>query len=71
MATAYFRSALREGGSGIRLRAMVGLAAIYLGTDPDAIWGLFRHIRVRQEANELAAVEQANASETLDLRPDQ
>ena len=37
VATAYFRSALREGGSGIRLRAMVGLASIYLGTDPDAI----------------------------------
>ena len=70
VATAYFRSALREGGSGIRLRAMVGLASTYLGTDPDAIRGLYRHIRVRQEANELAAVEQANASETLDQRPD-
>ena len=71
VATAYFRRALREGGSAIRLRAMVGLASVYLGTDLDAISGVYRHIRVRQEANELAAVEQADASETLDLRPDQ
>ena len=70
VATAYFRRALREGGSAIRLRAMVGLASVYLGTDLDAISGVYRHIRIRQEANELAAVEQADALETLDLRPD-
>ena len=55
MATAYFRRALREGGSGIRLRAMVGLASTYLGIDLDAISGVYRHIRIRQEASELAA----------------
>ena len=70
VATAYFRRALREGGSAVRLRAMVGLASVYLGTDLDAISGVYRHIRVRQEANELGAVEQADALETLDLRPD-
>lgn len=70
VATAYFRRALRGGGSGIRLRAMVGLASLYLGTDLDALSGVYRHIRIRREANELAAVEQADALETLDLRPD-
>ena len=70
MATAYFRRALREGGSAVRLRAMVGLASVYLGTDLDAISGVYRHIRVRREANELAAVEQADALETPGLRPD-
>ena len=70
VATAYFRRALREGGSAIRLRAMVALASVYLGTDPDAISGVFRRIRIRREANALAAVEQAEASETLDLRSD-
>ena len=62
MATAYFRRALREGGSAIRLRAMVGLASVYLGTDLDAISGAYRHIRIRREANELAAVEQADSA---------
>jgi hypothetical protein len=50
VATAYFRRALREGGSAIRLRAAVGLASIYLGTDLDAISGVYRHMRIRQEA---------------------
>ena len=70
VATAYFRRALREGGRGIRLRAMVGLASVYLGTDLDAIRGVYRRNRIRHEANELAAVAQADALETLDPRPD-
>ena len=69
VAAAYFRRALREGGSAVRLRAMVGLASVYLGTDLDAISGVYRHIRTRQEASELAAVELADALETPDLRP--
>jgi glycosyltransferase involved in cell wall biosynthesis len=69
VAKAYFRRALREGGNAIRLRAMVGLASVYLGTDLDSISGVYRHIRTRQEAHELSAVEQADALETLDLRP--
>jgi glycosyltransferase involved in cell wall biosynthesis len=70
VATAYFRRALRDGGSAIRLRAVVGLASTYLGTDLDAISGVYRHVRIRQEADALAAVEQADALEALDLRPD-
>ena len=70
VATAYFRRAVRKGGSAIRLRAMVGLASVYLGTDLDAISGVHRRIRIRREANEFAAVEQAEALETLDLRLD-
>jgi hypothetical protein len=71
VATAYFRRALREGGSAIRLRAMVGLASSYLGPELDAmISGVYRHIRIRQEANESAAVEQADALKTPGLRPD-
>jgi hypothetical protein len=57
LATAHFRRALREGGPSTRLRAMVGLASRYLGADLDAISGLYRRIRVRREANDLAAVE--------------
>ena len=70
VATAYFRRALREGGSAVRLGAIVGLAARYLGTDLDAISGVYRHIRVRRQANALASVEQANAVETPGLPPD-
>ena len=70
VATAYFRRALRQGGSTTRLRAIIGLASVYLGTDLDAVSGVFRHIRVCREANELAAVEQADALKTPGLRPD-
>jgi glycosyltransferase involved in cell wall biosynthesis len=70
VAKAYFRRALREGESAFRLRAMVGLAAVYLGTDLDAISAMYRNLRIRQEARELAAVEFADASEALDLRAD-
>ena len=70
VAVAYFRRALREGGGGTRLRAVVGLAAVYLRTDLDAISGVYRHVRVRREANALAAVEQADALKTPGLRPD-
>ncbi len=70
VATAYFRRALREGGSAVRLRAVVGLASVCLGADLDAISGVYRHIRVRQEANELAAMEQADALKTPGPRPD-
>jgi hypothetical protein len=70
VATAYFRRALREGGSAVRLRAVVGLASAYLGTDLDAISGAYRRIRIREEANELAAVEQADRLKTPDLPPD-
>ena len=68
VATAYFRRALREGDSAIRLRAVVGLTSVYLGTDLDAMTEVYRRIRVRREADELAAVELADASETLGPR---
>ena len=51
VAKAFFRRALREGGVAVRLRAMVGLASVYLGTDLDAISGVYRQVRIRQEAN--------------------
>jgi glycosyltransferase involved in cell wall biosynthesis len=70
VAMAYFRCALREGASATRLRAMAGLASIYLGIDLEPISGVYRRIRIRHEANELAAVEQADALETLDVRSD-
>jgi hypothetical protein len=62
-ATASFRRALRRGSSAVRLRAIVGLASAWLGTDMDAISGAFRHLRVRRDAKELASVEQASAVE--------
>ncbi len=70
VATAYFRRALREGGSAIRLRAMVGLVSVYVGIDMDALSGRYRHIRTRREATELAAARHAAVMEPLDLRPD-
>jgi hypothetical protein len=66
VATAYFRRALREGASATRVRAMVGLASVYLGADMDVISGAYRRFRSRQEADALAAVEQADALETLE-----
>ncbi len=68
-ATAYFRRALREGGTAARLRAVVGLASVYLGADLDGISGVYGRIRLRQERDEMAAVERSEL-ETLDLRPD-
>lgn len=70
VATAYFRRALREGSSGMRLRAAVGLASVYLGTDLETFSGPYRHIRIRREANRLAAMEQRNPPEARDLGPD-
>jgi glycosyltransferase involved in cell wall biosynthesis len=70
VATAYFRRALREGGSAIRLRAMVDLASVYVGIDMDALSGRYRHIRLRREATQLAAARHSAAMETLELRPD-
>lgn len=69
VATAYFRRALREGGGAVRLRAMVGLASVYLGIDLDAISGVYRHTRRRREVRELAAMEPADAVETPGLPP--
>ena len=46
------------------------LAAVYLGADLDAISGVSSAHPGPWEANELAAVEQADALEALDLRPD-
>ena len=65
---AYFRRALREGGNAVRLRAMVGLAALYLGTDVEAIAGAYRHIRRRQEANELTGMQQGDGSMPWGMR---
>ena len=70
VATAYFRRALRQGDSAIRLRAMVGLASVYMGTDLDAMIEVYRRTRVRREADELAAVELADALETLGPHPE-
>jgi glycosyltransferase involved in cell wall biosynthesis len=70
VATAYFRDVLRHGGGPMRVRAMVGLASVYLGTDLDAISGVYRQLRVRREASELAAVERSDGSGPLDPRPD-
>jgi glycosyltransferase involved in cell wall biosynthesis len=67
VATAYFRRALRQGGSAVRLRAMLGLASLYLGADLDAISAVYRRTRIRQEKKELASVERADALEPLDL----
>ena len=69
-AAAYFRRALRQGGTAIRLRAMIGLASVYLGIDLDAISAAYRHLRVRRGANALPALEQVDASEALDPRRD-
>jgi glycosyltransferase involved in cell wall biosynthesis len=68
VAKAYFRRALRDGGSAIRLRALVGLACMYLGTDLDAISGRYRRLQVRRDAREWATVAQADALETPDPR---
>ena len=71
VAVAYFRRALREGGTGVRLRAGVGLAAVYLGIDLEAVAGAYRRGRIRQEASDLAAAEHADALEALGRpRPD-
>jgi glycosyltransferase involved in cell wall biosynthesis len=73
VATAYFRGALRDGGSAVRLRAIVGLAARYLGTDLEGVSRASRHVRRRREVRELAAMEYADAVEApgrpRDTRP--
>ena len=66
-AKAYFRRALREGETALRLRAVVGLAAVYLGTDIEALSRAYRLLRIRQEARDMATVERAEALEALDL----
>ena len=67
VATVYFRRALRQGGSGVRLRAVVGLVSLWLRTDLYAIAGAYRHLRTRRETNELAAVKRSDATTTQDL----
>ena len=67
VAKAHFRRALRQGGSAVRLRAVVGLASLYLGTDLDAMADAYRQLRIHRETTELAAVKQSDAAETRDL----
>ena len=62
-----FRRALRQGGSAVRLRALVGIASLYFGTDLDAIAGAYRRLRIRRESSELAAVKQSDVTKTEDL----
>jgi hypothetical protein len=67
VAKAHFRRALRQGDSAVRLRAVVGLASLYLGTDLVAMADVYRQFRIHREASELAAVKQSDAAETRDL----
>jgi glycosyltransferase involved in cell wall biosynthesis len=69
-AAASFRRALRKGGSGVRLRAIVGLASLGLRTDLYAISALVQPRRVHRDGTVVSGAEQADALETTGRRPD-
>jgi glycosyltransferase involved in cell wall biosynthesis len=68
VAAAFFRRALREGGSGVRLRALVGLASVYLRTDLYAIPGVARLRGIQPDGNATPEASQADGLETTSRR---
>lgn len=68
VAKAYFRRALRRGARPIQLRAMVGLASVYAGTDLERVSELYRRIRARRATNAVA-LTRASSSAMPNTRP--
>ena len=68
VAAAFFRRALREGASGVRLRALAGLASVYLRTDLTSAPGLARLRRVQRGVPVVPETDQADRLETTGRR---